>query len=72
MMVSGPIMNAHGKEIINVAVKSRLPVIYERPNDVEFGGLTSYSTNIDDLFRRAAVYVDKILKGRTPTELPVE
>jgi putative ABC transport system substrate-binding protein len=72
MLIAGPILNSHGKEIIDLAVKSRFPAIYNRPNDVENGGLMSYGANIDDLFRRAAIYVDKILKGAKPADLPVE
>jgi putative tryptophan/tyrosine transport system substrate-binding protein len=72
MLIGGPILNSHGKQIVDLAVKSRLPAIYERPNDVQAGGLVSYSADIDDLYRRAATYVDKILKGRKPAELPVE
>jgi putative ABC transport system substrate-binding protein len=55
-----------------VAAKSRLPVIYYRGSDVEAGGLMSYGVNLDDLARRAATYVDKILKGTKPADLPVE
>jgi ABC-type uncharacterized transport system substrate-binding protein len=72
MLVGGPLLNSHGKQIADFAIKSRLPVIYERPNDVDVGGLMSYSANIDELYRRAATYVDKILKGAKPAELPVE
>ena len=51
---------------------SRLPAIYNAAEWVEAGGLVSYGTSISDLFRRAATYVDKILKGRKPADLPVE
>ncbi len=54
------------------AVKSRLPAIYPQISFVEVGGLMSYGTSFADLERRAAVYVDKILKGAKPAELPVE
>jgi putative tryptophan/tyrosine transport system substrate-binding protein len=55
-----------------LAVKSRLPVIYPWPEIVEDGGLMTYSVSVTDLFRRAATYVDKILKGAKPANLPVE
>ena len=55
-----------------LAFKSRLPVIYERRTAVEAGGLMSYGVNLPDLDRRAAIYVDKILKGAKPAELPIE
>jgi putative ABC transport system substrate-binding protein len=71
-MVPSSIDNSRRNEIVELAVKSRLPVIYPRPDIVEHGGLMTYGVNIDDLNRRAATYVDKILKGRTPTDLPVE
>jgi putative ABC transport system substrate-binding protein len=72
MLIGGPILNSHGTQIVDLAVKSRLPAIYERPNDVEAGGLMSYSANIDDLYRRAATYVDKRLKGAQTADLSVE
>ena len=55
-----------------LAVKSRLPAIYYRPEFVEDGGLMTYGASFTDLFRRAATYVDKILKGTKPADLPVE
>jgi putative tryptophan/tyrosine transport system substrate-binding protein len=70
--IGGPILNSHGTQIRDLAAKNRLPAIYGRSNDAEAGGLTSYSANSDDLFRRAATYVDKILKGAKPADLPVE
>ena len=72
MMGSGPVLNPHQKEITELVVKNRLPVIYRSRDPVEAGGLMSYGVNLNDLDRRAATYVDKILKGRKPAELPVE
>jgi ABC-type uncharacterized transport system substrate-binding protein len=71
-IISGPIRGAYRKELAELAVKHRLPVMRERPEHVETGGLMSYGVNLRDLDRRAAVYVDKILKGAKPADLPVE
>jgi ABC-type uncharacterized transport system substrate-binding protein len=71
-LISGPIRSAALKELTEFAVKHRLPVMRGRPEHVEAGGLMSYGVNLRDLDRRAAVYVDKILKGAKPAELPVE
>ena len=60
------------KRIVELAVKHRLPAIYPQKEFVEAGGLVSYGTDSTDLFRRAAVYVDKILKGAKPADLPVQ
>ena len=70
--VTGSIGNPHRKKVADLAVGSRLPVIYFEREDVEAGGLMSYAVNRVDLHRRAAVYVDKILKGAKPADLPVE
>ncbi len=59
-------------QIVELAVKSRLPVMYDRSEFVEHGGLMTYGVNFTDIDRRAATYVDKILKGRKPADLPVE
>jgi putative ABC transport system substrate-binding protein len=59
-------------QIADLAVKTRLPAIYYRSDFVEAGGLMTYGVSITDLDRRAATYVDKLLKGRTPADLPVE
>jgi putative tryptophan/tyrosine transport system substrate-binding protein len=70
--VTGSIGNPHRKKVADLAVSSRLPVIYFEREDVEAGALMFYGVNIVDLHRRAATYVDKILKGAKPAELPVE
>src|SRR3989338_6829738 len=70
--VTGSIGNPHRKKVADLAVSSRLPVIYFQRADVEAGALMSYGVNVVDLHRRAATYVDKILKGRKPADLPVE
>ena len=57
---------------MDFAVKNRLPAMYAAPEFVDAGGLMYYGPNYLDLFRRAATYVDKILKGAKPAELPVE
>ena len=71
-MLTGPVINLQRKQIAALAAKNRLPAIYPFPDYVEAGGLMSYSANIVDLYRRAATYVDKILKGAKPADLPVE
>jgi len=71
-LVSGPVVGGRQARIIDLAVKSQLPVIYANPRIVEAGGLVSYGVDNRDLDRRAATYVDKILKGRKPADLPVE
>jgi putative ABC transport system substrate-binding protein len=70
--VAGPYASSQRPQIAELAVKSRLAVIYERAEYVAAGGLVSYGVSEADLYRRAAVYVDKILKGAKPADLPVE
>ena len=70
--VAGSVASFQRKEIAEHAVKSRIPTIYELPTYVEGGGLMSYGVNLYDLDRRAATYVDKLLKGAKPADLPVE
>ena len=70
--VPGSILFAHRTKVLQLAVKGRLPVIYESAEEVEAGGLMSYGLNTNDSYRRAATYVDKILKGAKPADLPVE
>jgi putative ABC transport system substrate-binding protein len=71
-MMSGAVGSSQRKEIAELAVKSRLPAIYEQAAYVEDGGLMSYGVSVTDLARRAATYVDKILKGAKPADLAVE
>ena len=72
LVLTSAVTDSHQTEIAKLAVKSRLPVIYARAEAVEAGGLVSYGVGIADLCRRAATYVDKILKGAKPADLPVE
>ena len=72
MMVAGGVASSQRTQIVDLAVKSRLPVMYSERAYVEAGGLMTYGVNLADLSRRAATYVDKILKGAKPADLPVE
>ena len=72
MTTTTPRFFAERKRIVELAGKYRLPAIYPYKEFVDEGGLMSYGTDYDDLFRRAAVYVDKILKGAKPADLPVQ
>jgi putative tryptophan/tyrosine transport system substrate-binding protein len=63
---------SHRAQIVNLAAKNRLPAMYTDPSFVPAGGLMSYAADIPTHFRRAAIYVDKILKGAKPADLPVE
>ncbi len=72
LVLQSPVFNAQRAQIADLALKSRLPVTYPRREFVEDGGLMSYGVSISDLDRRAATYVDKILKGTKPADLPVE
>jgi ABC-type uncharacterized transport system substrate-binding protein len=71
LVLGGPVYS-HRTQVADLAVKNRLPVIFPQSEYVEHGGLMSYAPNYADLFRRAATYVDKILKGANPADLPVE
>ena len=72
LVLGNPIFLSQRIQITDLAVKSRLPAIYERPEYVDDGGLMTYGVNINELYRRAATYVDKILKVAKPADLPVE
>jgi putative ABC transport system substrate-binding protein len=72
LVLSSAILNRDRKEIIERAAQYRLPAIYEWRQQVEVGGVMSYGSSLIGLCRRVAVYVDKILKGERPADLPVE
>jgi putative tryptophan/tyrosine transport system substrate-binding protein len=72
LVLTSPITFSQRTQVADLAVKNRLPAIYWSSDFVEDGGLMTYSVSFTDLFRRAAEYVDKILKGAKPADLPVE
>jgi putative ABC transport system substrate-binding protein len=67
-----PLIVNERQRLAGLAIRNRLPTIYDDREFVEVGGLMSYGTNLVDLYRRAAFYVDKILKGAKPVDLPVQ
>ena len=67
-----PVFDNERRRLADLAAKHRLPTVYSFPHYVEAGGRMSYGPDIADSFRRAATYVDKILKGAKPGDLPVE
>jgi putative ABC transport system substrate-binding protein len=72
LALGSPVLASQRTQFADLAVKSRLPSIYVRREFVDAGGLMSYGADLTDSYRRAATYVDKILKGRKPADLPVE
>ncbi|HET8562653.1 MAG TPA: ABC transporter substrate-binding protein [Candidatus Binatia bacterium] len=72
VVLGSPVLTSQRTQLVEIAVKSRLPAMYYRREYVEDGGLMSYGVSYTDLDRRAATYVDKILKGAKPADLPVE
>ena len=72
LILPDPLSNNHGKRITDFAGKNRFPAMYPRMEFVDVGGLMAYGPSYNDLFRRAASYVDKILKGAKPADLPIE
>jgi putative ABC transport system substrate-binding protein len=72
IVLAGTLTSAHRKRIVDLAEKARLPAMYSDRGFVEVGGLMSYAANFGEQYRRAAVYVDKIIKGTKPIDLPVE
>ena len=72
LVLTDPLFSAYTARIADLAGKSRLPAMYGLREDVAAGGLLAYGPKYADLYRRAATYVDKILKGAKPGDLPVE
>ena len=72
ILLPSPMLYGEHKHIVELAAKNRLPAMYAASEFVDDGGLMSYGASLPDLFRRAATYVDKILKGANPSDLPVE
>ena len=72
LLLASPVLFSQRRQIADLAVRARLPTISGRPEYTEDGGLLSYGANYTDLFRRAATYVDKILKGTKPADLAIE
>ena len=71
-VVGSPLMNANQKRIVSFALKSRLPAIYSNRDGADAGGLMSYGADLADSYRHVAYFVDRILKGAKPADLPVE
>ena len=72
LLLVDPFTRSQRSRIVEFAAEQRLPAIYESREFVDLGGLISYGPNIPDQFRRAATYVDKILRGAKPADLPIE
>ena len=72
LVLQSPLMTLNSKKIVELALKQRLPGMYPTRQFAEEGGLMAYGPLIGDLYRRAATYVDKILKGAKPADLPIE
>jgi putative ABC transport system substrate-binding protein len=72
LVLGGPLMNPNGKRIADFALKSRLPSMYNGKEAVNAGGLMSYGADLADSYKRVAYFVDRILKGAKPADLPVE
>jgi putative ABC transport system substrate-binding protein len=72
LVVESPVFFGERQRLADLALKHRLPTVHAEPEFAKAGGLIAYGVNFPELFRRAAVYVDKILKGAKPADLPVE
>jgi putative ABC transport system substrate-binding protein len=72
LAIPGGLFDPHARRIVELAVQSRLPAMYAFRFYVEAGGLMSYGVDLNENYRRAAVFVDKILKGAKPADLPIE
>jgi len=72
VLLADPSLIEHGRRIAKLAQEARVPTVFQRRENVEAGGLLSYGPNLNGQFREVAVYVDKLLKGAKPADLPVE
>jgi putative ABC transport system substrate-binding protein len=72
LVLGGGIFSEYSHELVDLTVKARVPAMFLGREEVEAGGLMSYGTNFPDMYRRAAAFVDKILKGAKPADIPVE
>ena len=72
LVLGSPLYNAQGALLAEFQMKHRLPEIFANRANVAAGGLMSYGADLDDLYRHAAIYIDKIFKGTKPADLPVE
>jgi putative tryptophan/tyrosine transport system substrate-binding protein len=72
LVLGSPVATSQRAQITDLAAKNRLPAMYPQSDYMDAGGLMFYGPSITDLYRRAATYVDKILKGAKPADLPVE
>lgn len=72
LVTADPMHQLHAAQIIEFAARQRLPAMYQLREHVILGGLMAYGASMPDLFRRGALYIDKILKGTKPADLPVE
>ncbi len=72
LVLQNNILNSHRRQVTDLAAKTGLPAIYYAPEFLDSGGLINYAPSINSLYRRSAAYVDKILKGAKPADLPVE
>jgi putative tryptophan/tyrosine transport system substrate-binding protein len=72
LVVSSPLMSANRQRIVALAAQRRIPAMYEVAGDAEEGGLIAYGPKVEEMFRRGALYVDRVLKGAHPSEMPIE
>jgi putative ABC transport system substrate-binding protein len=72
LVLSSPVFTSERTQIVDLAAKSRLPAMYPQQEFVQEGALMTYSVSVTNMYRRAATYVDKILKGAKPADLPIE